>query len=53
MLGSKLDLEIFTFANTSKPLRSNLGVFLAQKKFSLEILIKSPPVYAIIISVFF
>ena len=30
-----------------------LGVFLAQKKFSLEILIKSPPVYAIIISVFF
>ena len=30
-----------------------LGVFLAKKKFSLDILIKSPPVYAIIISVFF
>ena len=30
-----------------------LGVFLARKKFSLDILIKSPPVYAIIISVIF
>ncbi len=30
-----------------------LGVFLAKKEFSLDILIKSPPVYAIIISVFF
>ena len=30
-----------------------LGVFLAKKKFSLKILIKSPPVYAIIISVIF
>ena len=30
-----------------------LGVFLAKKKFSLDIVIKSPPVYAIIISVFF
>ena len=30
-----------------------LGVFLAKKKFSLDILIKSPPVYAIIISVIF
>ena len=30
-----------------------LGVFLAKKKFSFEILIKSPPVYAIIVSVFF
>ena len=30
-----------------------LGVFLAQKKFSFDILVKSPPVYAIIISVFF
>jgi predicted permease len=30
-----------------------LGVFLAKKKFSLDILIKSPPVYAIIISVTF
>ena len=30
-----------------------LGVFLAQKKFSFDILIKSPPVYAIIISVIF
>ena len=30
-----------------------LGVFLAKKKFSFDILIKSPPVYAIIISVFF
>ena len=30
-----------------------LGVFLARKKFSIDILIKSPPVYAIIISVIF
>ena len=30
-----------------------LGVFLAKKKFSFDILIKSPPVYAIIVSVFF
>ena len=30
-----------------------LGVFLANKKFSLEVVIKSPPVYAIIISVIF
>ena len=30
-----------------------LGVFLAKKKFSIDILIKSPPVYAIIISVIF
>ena len=30
-----------------------LGVFLAKKKFSLDILLKSPPVYAIIISVLF
>ncbi|OUX38449.1 MAG: transporter [Candidatus Pelagibacter sp. TMED273] len=30
-----------------------LGVFLAKKSFSLDILIKSPPVYAIIISIFF
>ena len=30
-----------------------LGVFLAKKKFSLEVVIKSPPVYAIIISVIF
>ena len=30
-----------------------LGVFLAKKKFSLDIVVKSPPVYAIIISVFF
>ena len=30
-----------------------LGVFLAKKRFSFNILIKSPPVYAIIISVFF
>tara|TARA_Y100000992_G_scaffold285114_1_gene235804 strand:- start:8 stop:904 length:897 start_codon:yes stop_codon:yes gene_type:complete len=30
-----------------------LGVFLARKKFSLDILIKSPPVYAIIVSVIF
>ena len=30
-----------------------LGVFLANKKFSLYVVIKSPPVYAIIISVIF
>ena len=30
-----------------------LGVFLANKKFSLDVVIKSPPVYAIIISVIF
>tara|TARA_Y100000741_G_scaffold190042_1_gene144690 strand:+ start:55 stop:951 length:897 start_codon:yes stop_codon:yes gene_type:complete len=30
-----------------------LGVFLAKKKFSLDVVIKSPPVYAIIVSVFF
>ena len=30
-----------------------LGVFLAKKKFSLNIVFKSPPVYAIIISVIF
>ena len=30
-----------------------LGVFLAKKEFSLDVVIKSPPVYAIIISVFF
>ena len=30
-----------------------LGVFLAKKKFSFDVVIKSPPVYAIIISVFF
>ena len=30
-----------------------LGVFLANKKFSLNVVIKSPPVYAIIISVIF
>ena len=30
-----------------------LGVFLAKKKFSIDILVKSPPVYAIIRSVFF
>ena len=30
-----------------------LGVFLAKKKFSFDILIKSPPVYAIIVSVLF
>ena len=30
-----------------------LGVFLAKKKFSIDILLKSPPVYAIIISVLF
>ena len=30
-----------------------LGVFLANKKFSLDVVIKSPPVYTIIISVIF
>ena len=30
-----------------------LGVFLAKKSFSIDILIKSPPVYAIIISILF
>ena len=30
-----------------------LGVFLANKQFSLEVVIKSPPVYAIIVSVIF
>ena len=30
-----------------------LGVFLAKKNFSFDIVLKSPPVYAIIISVFF
>ena len=30
-----------------------LGIFLAKKKFSLDVVIKSPPVYAIIISVIF
>ena len=30
-----------------------LGVFLAKKKFSFDIVIKSPPVYAIIVSVLF
>ena len=30
-----------------------LGVFLAQKKFSFDVVLKSPPVYAIIISVLF
>jgi len=30
-----------------------LGVFLAKKSFSFEVVIKSPPVYAIILSVFF
>jgi predicted permease len=30
-----------------------LGIFLAKKKFSLDVVIKSPPVYAIIISVLF
>ena len=30
-----------------------LGVFLAKKEFSFDVVIKSPPVYAIIISVFF
>ena len=34
-------------------LHFTLGVFLAKKKFSFDILIKSPPVYAIAISVFF
>jgi predicted permease len=30
-----------------------LGVFLAKKKFSFDIVVKSPPVYAIIISILF
>ena len=30
-----------------------LGVFLAKKKFSLDVVVKSPPVYSIIISVIF
>ena len=30
-----------------------LGIFLAQKRFSLDVVIKSPPVYAIIVSVLF
>ena len=30
-----------------------LGIFLAKKKFSLDVVVKSPPVYAIIISVLF
>ena len=30
-----------------------LGIFLAKKKFSLDVVMKSPPVYAIIISVIF
>ena len=30
-----------------------LGVFLAKKKFSLDVVVKSPPVYAIIVSVIF
>ncbi len=30
-----------------------LGIFLAKKKFSLDVVVKSPPVYAIIISVIF
>ena len=30
-----------------------LGVFLAKKKFSFDVVIKSPPVYAIIVSVIF
>ena len=30
-----------------------LGIFLAKKKFSLNVVIKSPPVYAIIVSVIF
>ena len=30
-----------------------LGVFLAKKEFSLDVVIKSPPVYAIIVSVLF
>lgn len=34
-------------------LHFTLGVFLAKKNFSFDILIKSPPVYAIIISVIF
>ena len=34
-------------------LHFTLGVFLAKKDFSFDILIKSPPVYAIIISVIF
>ena len=29
-----------------------LGVFLAKRKFSFDVYLKSPPVYAIIISVF-
>mgnify|MGYP001269089386 CR=1 FL=1 len=34
-------------------LHFTVGVFLAQKKFSFNIFVKSPPVYAIIISVIF
>ncbi len=30
-----------------------LGIFLAKKRFSLDVVLKSPPVYAIIVSVFF
>ena len=30
-----------------------LGVFLAKKKFSFDVVLKSPPVYAIIVSVLF
>ena len=30
-----------------------LGIFLAKKEFSFDVVIKSPPVYAIIVSVFF
>ena len=30
-----------------------LGVFLAKKKFSIDVVLKSPPVYAIIVSVLF
>ena len=30
-----------------------LGIFLAKKRFSLDVVIKSPPVYAIIVSVIF
>ena len=30
-----------------------LGVFLAARKFSFDVIIKSPPFYAIIIAVFF
>ena len=30
-----------------------LGVFLADRKFSLQVIIKSPPFYAIIVAVFF